>query len=643
MGLQFIKLQGIHSFMKKITSQIFVCKHIRAIFYLLVSISLFWVITINRSPNFLRSFSTRLRTGYTTIVLVLFVVLYLVIRIRGWVGSLLSISLITAIFALALAGAWVAGTTESGLLSGVIPMFDSANYYQDALRLLAGQPFSDFSTRRPLFAAFFSLLLWVTRYNLFTALSLLTLFVALACYLLVIEIKRSHGPVVAIFAFLIIFIYYRYHSGVIRTENLGILFGVLGTALIWRSISARQPVYFIFGVFLTSLGMIARAGAFFILPLLVIWGAFLFKDQKAKVSWGLLFEGALVIVAAFLVNGLILKSFGAKEGIPFGNFSYSLYGLVSGGHSWADVLDLYPDADQREIYRLSFDLILRQPGLFVKGVFYNYSMFFSNTIYGLFSYMSGDGGFSSTISYWVLLSLSTLGIWNWFRNQDDPYLGFVMTSVIGLLLSVPFLPPTDAFRLRVYATSINVLALLPSMGVYLVLKNLRLERIQPKDTAQINNNALIIYSAFVSIIVVGGPLLIKGADSLSGLTLSACETNSTSVIVRYEPSAAVHFVSQTTRLLDWAPNFHIGSLRNHVHDFPNFHFMDWALANIDPGTTLFYALDYRTYQGALILVDSKLLPASSALFELCGIWEDTPEIKIFNIFYPSSLILLDQE
>ncbi len=616
---------------------------LRTTIYLLVSIAVFWIIAINRSPNVLRPLSMLLRTGYTLIIPITFLVLYLAFRIKGWLGNLLSLLLVLSIFALALAGAWATGKTESGLLSGVIPMFDSAHYYGDSLRLLAGHEFTDFSTRRPLFAAFFAFLLWVTKHNLLNALTFLTLFVSLACYLLAIEIKRSHGPVIAIFVLLIVFVYYRYHSGVVRTENLGILFGVLGTALIWRSITISHRIYFIAGIFLTSLGIIARAGAFFILPLLAFWGAFLFKQEGKIFSWQFLLEGVLAMVAAFLINGLIEKSFGTSDAIPFGNFSYSLYGLASGGNSWAYVLKIYPEADQHEIYRMAFKLILEQPNLLAKGIAYNYSTFFSNTNYGLFSYMGGEGKASSTISYWGLLFLSMLGIVNWFRHRDDPYLSFIMISTIGLLLSAPFLPPTDAFRFRAYATSVVILALLPSMGLHSILTRLKMDRLNQKGMTQTNDTSLAIFSAFVLTIVVVGPFVSQGTDTLPTLRPSKCETDRTSLIVRYDPGTMVHLVPQTTQLLDWAPTFHIGTLRNNIHDFPNFDFMDWALEKVDPDTTMFFSLDYRSFKSALILVKSDSLPTPPALLELCGQWEESPEIEQFNIFYPSSVISLAQE
>ena len=603
---------------------------------LFLSVFAFWIIISNRSPNLLRPLSMLLRTGYTVVLPLIYLALYLAFRLKGWLGNLLSLLLTLSIFALALAGAWASGQTESGILSGVIPMFDSTDYYTDALRLLASQEFSELSTRRPFFIAFFAFLLRITDHNLLYALALLTLFVALACYLLTREINETHGPVVAIFALVFIFFYYRFHSGAIRTENLGVLFGVLGTAFIWQGITSSGPFYLITGIFLTSIGMIARAGAFFVLPLLVLWGAFLFRPTEKLISWKFLVGGMLTITSAFLINQVFVKAFGASEAMPFGNFSYSLYGLAAGGKSWAYVLEVYPEAGYLEIYKMAFQLIVEQPNLLIQGVAYNLAMFFSNTSYGLFSYIGGEGELSTTISYAGLLILSFLGIWNWFHNRKDPYLGFIMVSTVGLLFSVPFLPPTDAFRLRAYATSIPILALVPSMGLDWVLVTLKLGKLNPKRTNLTSKYLLAAFSAFVVVALILGPFASRGIDSPPVAASLKCEADSIPVLVQYEPSAAVHFVSQNVPLLDWVPIFHIGTLHSNIHDFPNFGFIDWVSGQVSPNETLFYSLDYSSYRQVLILISSALVPDHTAWLGLCGTMEENSDLARFNIYYALS-------
>ena len=106
-----------------------------------ISILIYSLILINRSPNFLRQLSMFVRNSNTILLPVMFLVLLIVYSIQGNVGKFLAFSTTLAFFSLALAGAWALGVTESGILSGVVPMFDSSHYYIDASRLLIGANF----------------------------------------------------------------------------------------------------------------------------------------------------------------------------------------------------------------------------------------------------------------------------------------------------------------------------------------------------------------------------------------------------------------------------------------------------------------------------------------------------------------------
>jgi hypothetical protein len=588
------------------------------------------LILLNRSPNFLRPLGMTARTGYVVVAPVVFLLFYSVFQLQGRWGRFLSFALTLAVFALALAGAWAAGTTESGILSGVVPMFDSASYYTDALRLLAGDEFSVTSSRRPLFIAFFAVLLFISNHNLMAALGILNLLVAISCYLLAREIQRTHGAGMAAFVLLVLFVYYRFHSGAVRTESLGVALGALGTAFFWRSISQQEGKFALLGVLLTTFAMIARAGAFFSLPLLVSWGSWTFRRPGRKVSWGFALSGIGLVLGAFFLNQLVTQAFGTHEAVPFGNFSYSFYGLASGGKSWAEVQKTHPEANDWEIYSLAFELIRDQPGLVVQGVLYNWKTFFSNSNYGLFSFMGGETPASATVSYWLLAALSLLGIISWLRNPGDRFACFVMVAAAGVFLSIPFLPPADTFRVRAYAASIVVIGLLPGLGLHFLSRRFQDFPLPPQADFPASF-ALPGFSAIFLGLVLLGPFLLRGVEPPPALPPAGCPAGTTSLITRYDPGTMIHLVPQKTQVLEWAPVYKTGNFQRNLHDFPSFAFAAWA-GEIKPGSSLFYALDQRTSGIALIILPTASLPDPPAILEVCGNWETAPEIAQFFVF-----------
>ena len=599
------------------------------------SILLYSLILLNHSPNFLRTISGFVRNSITLLVPIMFLVLIVVFHIQGYIGKFLALSTTLSFFSLALAGAWALGVTESGILSGVVPMFDSSTYYIDGFRLLLGEDFSMTSSRRPIFSAFFAVLLYLSKHNLLVALSLLNLLVALSCFILAREIQKTHGTGSAVFVLLIVFMYYRFHSGAVRTESLGVALSMLGTAFAWRSINRSQRGLALTGIFLLAIAMLARAGAFFSLPMVILWGGVLFRPRGKKISWSFIISGIGVVAAAFFINQLITNTFGTRETVPFGNFSYSFYGLASGGQSWAYVLSQYPDATPMEIYQRAFHLILENPALIIQGALYNWKMFFSNTGYGMFSFMLGESVIISTIFYVGLCLLCLFSLTTWFRKLFDPYLSFIGFSVFGLLLSVPFLPPTDTFRVRAYAASIVLIGLLPAMSIHTISKRLNIALLWKVNESTTNGPASTWFSFLFLGAVLLGPFILYGAEQPPKLQPSVCPERTESLIVRYDPGTMIHLVPQTTIALDWAPNYKIGNFRRNTHDFPNIPFAEWA-RQIKPGSSLFYSLDFRTQEQSLVVINTDLLPDPPALLEVCGMWVTEPEISGFQIFEASS-------
>ncbi len=604
------------------------------------AILIFVFILLNRSPNFLRAISLPLRAGFNLTVVLFLVILYLTFRLRGWPGQLLSLTLTLALFAFPLASLWAIGQSQPTIFNGIVPLFDASEYYGDALRLLTGQNFSTFSSRRPLFPGLLSVVLWVSNHNLMTALSILTLLTALACFAAVKEIQRTHGAEVAVFVLAILFLFYRYHSGLTMSENLGLPLGALGFAVLWRGIANRSNLLVWIGLFLFTLALNARAGTFFMLPLLLVWVGWVFKNSSQKFSWVSFASGATAVILGFVVNMIMFRLLASPSGVPFANFSYSLYGLASGGESWIYVFESHPYLYQlqepyqsREIYRMAFDLILHQPALLIKGALYNWSMLFSNSWYGAYySFVSGENQIVGIIAQWSLFLLCALGFVRWARKPDDTLNGLVCVAAVGVFISVPFLPPTDAYRMRPYATSMIVFGLLPAMGLRFGMEILKVH-LGEKESA---DNAHLPSLAFLATLLVFsstlGPVLIKNFGRLPQFQQVSCENNMDLISMRFDPGTYFNVVRQKAPGLDWMPDFHIGRFKSNSHSMADPGMIGW-IDSVRPGTSIFYTLDFQSMKNVLVVVPTDQLPVGGTLWQVCGERETNPDLTKYNIFY----------
>ncbi len=606
---------------------------------LVVATSVFTFIILNRSPNFLRTISLPLRAGLDLTVGLYFVVLYFAFRLQGRFGQFFSLTLTLALFAFPLASLWAIGQSQPTVFNGIVPLFDAAEYYGDALRLLTGQNFSVFSSRRPLFPGLLSAVLWVSNHNLLAALSILTALTALACFAAVKEIQRTHGTEVAVFVLIILFLFYRYHSGLTMSENLGLPLGALGFAVLWRGIAEHSRFSTWVGLFLFTLALNARAGTFFMLPLLIVWGGWVLKTSSQKISWFSLALSTSAVILGFVINMVMFRLLASPSGVPFANFSYSLYGLASGGKSWIYVFESHPWLYQlqepyqsREIYRMAFDLIRHQPALLVRGALYNWSMLFSDSWYSAYSFVSGESHTIGMIAQWTMLFLCALGFIRWARKPDDHLNGLVCIAAVGILVSVPFLPPSDAYRMRPYATSMIVFGLLPAMGLLFAMEIFKLPRVEGNSP----DNTYLPIQAFVIVLLLFsstlGPVLIKSFGELPHFQGASCESNLDLISIRFDPGTYFNVIRQKDPGLDWMPDFHIGRFRTNSHSLADPDLISWT-ESIRPGTSIFYTLDFQSMKNMLVVVPTDRLPVGGTLWQVCGERETDPNLATYNIFY----------
>jgi hypothetical protein len=614
---------------------------------LAISAMVLSLILLNRSPNFLRPLGMALRSGFGLVIPATALVLYLVNRIPGRIGELLSMLGATSLCALALAGLWASGQTQSIVIAGLIPLSDATNYYMDGLRLVAGGDISHFSAMRPFFPGFLSLLLNLTDRNLMVSLAILTLIAALAFHFTAREIQRTHGAEAATFLLMVLFLYFRIHSGTSMSESLGVALGALGLALIWRAFEGRSERLAIFGIFVVAFALNVRPGTMFILPCILLWAGRVFRGARERISLRVLFFGVGAVLFAFALNSLFIRLLAGPSGTAFSNFSWALYGLASGGNSYTHVFIAHPEFLQlrdpqqsRAIYRLALDLILSEPGLAIKGCIYYWSMFFSNSWYNAFSFVGGENYAVNEAARWGMYVLCILGFIKWFSEPDDPHAGLAAVSAIGVLLSVPFVPPTDGYRVRLYAATIIAFGLLPGMGIAFIKERLKLKLFSAPDPEIQKTNVTALFSAFLVATILFAPFMTRMAGSTPPKDGISCPQAMDKTLIRFDAGTSIHVVRENVRLLDWMPYFHLSLFRQSVHGLADIHLIHY-LEKIAPSTSIFYSLDHLSNREALIVIPTNLLPVPGTHVAICGYWELDPDLKPYNIFLAEEVIGMD--
>ncbi len=602
-----------------------------------------------------------LRYTYGLGLLLLAGLLYLAFLPTGRTGALAGLLAGLVLFELALAGLWRSAGGEMHVLGGLVYFSDTAGFYWDANRLLDGGLFSALSARRPLLAGFLAGLLGLAGRNLRLSLAVLVAICAISCVLAAQALRRSHGPAAAAGFLLLLFLFYRRFIGLTDTENLGLALGAAGFALLWRSARRAQIRPGLLGTFLLALALNARAGAFLVLPALLVWAGLTFHQGRAWFRPVLAFS--LAIGLAFGLNLLVFRVTSAGQGAPFANYADTFYGMASGGTGWEQARQVVPaglaDAEaSRQILSLAWQKVQADPARLAGAVLNQYRDFFSLKDESVWGFAAGpdllvyDAPRLQNVGLYraarlLLYGLSALALARAVR-RPDPAARLLLLLTAGIVLSVAFLPPRDAGLMRVYAATLPVMAALPALGLAALLGAVwawipQDPPVAPSDPAQRKALALlpswlagsagspsagrfaIAWGLFLSAAVVCAPLAVRawpGSDWLPAPV--ACRMGEQSALVRIDPGSFV-FVTGDPACASGSPSavcrerFLAGLSR-----FP--HQAEVAKLAALPGPLLLQnALDVRTGRAFWLALQTNQPPIRAGLVALCGQWD--PDFK----------------
>lgn len=414
------------------------------------------------------SFS-RLFAFYSILLFILTLCLYwLAFQLQGSYRWLASASLTMLLLGLRISFLWHSGYSDDKIIGGLIPFRDAFDYYNGAKLLLSGEPIktiNEGASWRPLYPGFLSALLWITGQNLQWALAIQVGLAGL-CYSLSAEYVRSRlGPVASALYMTLLFFYIQPLIGTAYTETFGLAMGCLGFVLLWSAARTQKLSELLTGVIVLMIAVSARAGAFLIFPVLVVWAGWAFGPQppalshrEKAVQMGATL--AATVAAYLIVNTIFSKLVVEPGGFPFGNFAFTIYGQVSGGAGYHKAFEDLGVRNPGVILQAAERFFLAHPLGFVIGAVKAYRDFFSPR-WGAFNF--GPGGVDIVLA--VAGSLLLLpGVYYLARKATAPESALLLAGFIGVLLSIPFLPPIDG-GIRIYASTMPFIYVLPAAGV----------------------------------------------------------------------------------------------------------------------------------------------------------------------------------
>lgn len=360
---------------------------------------------------------------------------------------------------------WASGRTHPNAIGGLIASSDADGYFNCARQIIAGGPILPACAMRPYYMVSLAGLLGFAQGTAQWALLIQAFVVGTVGAFTARGIWRSHGAAAGLAAFAALFVFASQFSMTMLTENAGLVLGMLAFALLWRRPGSIAPGTFLVAMLALTVGLNARAGPFFVIPLLLLWSLLWTEGPLGRRAMRTL-AGIAGVGLAVGVNAVLVGQLGGSAIGTHSNFAYVLYGVSVGGARYLQILTDHPeltglggDAFTREAYRLALNNILSQPHMLLIG----YIRGGAHWLYELFRFI---GWWPLRTVFVILWGVGLFAVlWPW-RNPCA-WRRLMRVLVFGVAVSSPFL--TWYGGNRVFAVTHPVDAALVGIGLAALL------------------------------------------------------------------------------------------------------------------------------------------------------------------------------
>lgn len=376
------------------------------------------------------------------------------------------------LFIFSLSGAWAGiprdGDSNASSIAGLVSFSDAHDYVASAMDQIKDGVWNPISLRRPLAAAFRSVIFIVSGLSIANMLLLQTIIACLATCVATRSVMAWRGVWAGLAFFFISFLFYRSFFTTALTEPLALVFGMLAVPFFITALRNSSSPHAILGLVLFAVGLLMRMGAMFVVPALVAWIAL----QYGTTWIGRLQVAALAVACTVLVATLgwgVGRLYGAGPDISGSNFAHTLCGL-SIGDVWsgcqARYAHLIAGADERRtaeiLYTQAFKNILEHPSVILIRLLdggARFVAFLPNILFRGYLWNPMPIWFSRAL----LVAVAMVGIgWLTWRRRERGELSFWLAIGAATVLSSMFVY-YDA-GMRVMCMSYPLLALLLASG-----------------------------------------------------------------------------------------------------------------------------------------------------------------------------------
>jgi hypothetical protein len=517
-------------------SSAFIPKNLLSIGAIFVVLILYWVVLLIKIPYSVTQFFH----SYSVVsFLLIFGIYYLAFRLPDRHSTLVVLGFTLLLFSLTLSYLWAAGYSDNSLIAGTLPYKDAKNFYLGATLISNGLPLENAlqATERPLFPGFLSSVLLFTNRNLKLTLAILAQLAGIGLYFSARKVVTIFGPLAAALFSVLMYFYIQPWIGYLMSEIFGFALGCIAFVLLVSVADRHHWINIGLGLFVLLIAVSARAGAFIIFPLLVVWLGWVFREEKCFSMKAALYAAVIIAVGYVALNTFYPRLLGVPAGSSFGNFSYAIYGQVRGGTGWHSAIEDLGTRKADVVYRAAWEFFRAHPFSLVIAILKSYRDFFLPGLMSIFAFASsGQASWISYLLWGVVMALLFRGVFLLAKGFRDRLSLLLLLGFAGIFLSIPFLPPIDGGS-RFYASTMPFFVVVPAVGISGLLPT---QRLTVANKAVSNSYRWLVSILIVLTVVV--PIILYSTKEKMTVEATACPNGQHFFAVEVQPMSFTDLV-----------------------------------------------------------------------------------------------------
>ena len=232
--------------------------------------------------------------------------------------------IVTCVFVFSISTMWAGivrpGDLDGSSIGGLVPFSDAGGYMAGASDEAKNGFWPEFSLRRPLAAAFRTVLLFFSGYSYSSMLLLQAcLLSAVSCFA-TWAVVRWRGLWAGVAFFGLTYTYVRVFAPTTLTEPLGLCWALFSIPFFIEALRARSLASALVALGATTVALMTRMGAMITIPALVIWIVWQFgPNRRQRFAAGI--AAVLVVLCVVFANFLLAERYGPHRGVGGDYFS----------------------------------------------------------------------------------------------------------------------------------------------------------------------------------------------------------------------------------------------------------------------------------------------------------------------------------